>query len=80
MLLDPEPSIVAQIEFYGAVMDANDGQLQTALDRLQSVMPELGEGQRKEAEGICEQIKSQIHRTSGEFGRSPNSGSPASHP
>jgi hypothetical protein len=80
LLLDPEPSIVAQIEFYGAVMDANDGQLQTALDRLQSVMPELGEGQRKEAEGICEQIKSQIHRTSGEFGRSPNSGSPASHP
>jgi hypothetical protein len=80
LLLGPEPSIVAQIEFYGAVMDANDGQLQTALDRLQSVMPELGEGQRREAERICEQIKSQLHRTSGESGRSPSSNSPVSRP
>jgi len=55
-LLEVGPKDQAQIDYFGAIMDANDGHLRVALDRLESVIPVLIGSQRREALSIRAEI------------------------
>jgi len=62
-LLTQDDSQRAEIEYYESIMEANEGHLVRALNRLESVLSDLRGGQRKEAIRILAEIRRSLHPT-----------------